>query len=261
MEVDRADKVQGSSGQFIRAQCFPASLLTVTTVCSDPTMQRLVFKLNVTEKGVGVTGTLTSSDLPGKPGGFTWADIGPCDFGFESGYETFHRTLDGTFRNIIFTEEFDSPPNVVVWLTDVDFQGHLSVRVFASDADTEGFALRIDTKLNTIIQSLGVAWVAYPPSRYSNYSGAANTISANDWRCRQFSRAGSMPIYHEFGRDSRRFCAVNALELGEEKDLTLRVDTDITFHTSTEPHVWWQVKAEPPEACLYSVGISFIVFK
>lgn len=228
-------------------------------------MQRLVFKFNATERAVGVTGTLTSSDLPGKPGGFTWADIGPCDSGFQSGYETFHRTpsgvLAGTQRNITFTQEFDSTPNVVVWLTDVDFQGHLSVGAWAADANTEGFTLRIDTKLNIIIQSLGVAWVAYPPSSYSNFSGSANTISANVWKCPQFSMSGSKPLYREFGQNSRRFCAVNALELGEGKDLTLRVDTDITHHTMIEPHVMWEIEVEPPEACLYSVGISFIVLK
>ncbi|KAL0632089.1 hypothetical protein Q9L58_009021 [Maublancomyces gigas] len=242
--VDRADKVQGSS---------------------DPTMQRLVFKLNVTEKGVGATGTLTSSDLPGKPGGFTWADIGPCDSGFQSGYETVDRTpsgvLTGTQRNITFTEEFDSAPNVVVWLTNVDFQGHLSVGVWAADTDTKGFTLRIDTKPDIIIQSLGVAWVAYPSSRYSDFSGSANTISAKDWKCPQFSMSGSMPLYPGFGHDTRRFCAVNALELGEGKDLTLRVDTGITHRTIMEPHIMWQIEAEPPEACLYSVGISFIVLK
>lgn len=233
------------------------------TVFLVPTTQRLVFKLNPTQKAVSVTGTLTSADLPGKPGCFTWADIGPSESEFQSGYETFHRNpsgvLAGAPRTITFTKEFNSPPSVVVWLTEIDFQGHLSVGVSANAVDRKGFTFKIDTQTNVILQSLGVAWVAYPSSSYTHYSGSLDTTSAAGWKCPQHKFSGSNKLEYDFGRSARIFSAVNAIELGEGKDLTLQVDTKVVPYSVT--FVDWNIEAGPPEACLYSVGISYIVIK
>lgn len=210
-----------------------------------------------------MTGTLTSPDLPGKPGGFTWADIGPSDSEFQSGYETFHRhpsgVLAGAPRTITFTKKFNSPPSVVVWLTEIDFEGHLSVGVSAIAVDRKGFALKIDTESNVILQSLGVAWVAYPSSSYTHYIGSVDTTSAAVWKCPQHEFSGSDELEYDFGSDARIFSAVNAIELGEGKDLTLHVDTKMVPYSGT--YIQWNIEAGPPEACLYSVGISYIVIK
>lgn len=229
----------------------------------DSSTVRLVFKHNVTEKGVSVTGTLSGPYLARRPSGFNWTDIGPCDSTFQSGYVTFHCDSEGelarTPRTITFDEDFNDTPTVVVWLSAIDFQDDLSITVVAINIDEEGFTLVLDAPDDIRLQYVGIAWVAYLPDEQDRRidSGTVDTENENVWKCPQFSMSGSQPLVLGSVRQPRRFVAVNALELGVVEDLTLNVDTSIKYY----PHsaLDWSIEAGPPEARLYSVGLSYIV--
>lgn len=190
--------------------------------------------LHATENGISVTDMLTEPDLPGehKP-------IGNLHSGFQSGFATLQRTspgvLDGPPWTITLTEQFSTPPTVVVWLTGIDFHGHLSVVVSATDANSQGVTIQIEPPPDIILQSVGIAWVGY--STPIN----AITRASSVWKCPQFSE----PRYYDLGTDSGRLVAVSAVEVAEGMSFTLEVGTGVVCRPQLA--IPWEVRGGTKE--------------
>ncbi|PIL35697.1 hypothetical protein GSI_02427 [Ganoderma sinense ZZ0214-1] len=69
-----------------------------------------------------------------------------------------------TTRRFAFAREYASPPNVVVFLNQLDMAKGKNWRVTttATDVTTTGFTLHIDTWADTVLYSATAAWIAYP---------------------------------------------------------------------------------------------------
>ncbi|KAM0251713.1 hypothetical protein ACHAQJ_008034 [Trichoderma viride] len=65
-------------------------------------------------------------------------------------------------QRVTFSKRFQSAPKVIVSIqkADVDCGAHFRVNVYASDIDSEGFTVHIDTWEDTIVYECGVSWVA-----------------------------------------------------------------------------------------------------
>lgn len=152
-------------------------------------------------------------------------------------------------------------PEIVVWFTNIDFKGPLSVHVSADNATETGFTLQLDGGEKSILLSVGVGWLAYPLFGFPICSGSSNK---EDWKSSQLTRSGRRSLGTADLTGWKTLVAINALDMGACKNLTLEAKATATFgrtRAGSMSTVEWEIEAGPEDLCLDSVGISYLVMK
>ncbi|KAG8980605.1 hypothetical protein FRB90_007603, partial [Tulasnella sp. 427] len=118
----------------------------------------------------------------------TWADttlwlgeincfvMRPANLDFLSG--EFSATAVETSGRIDFERPFATPPNVVVFLRQIDTGGGscTCIKTYANDIDAKGFTIHVETWSDTKLRSGIAGWIAYPEDKENIFSGMASTF-------------------------------------------------------------------------------------
>lgn len=237
----------------------PAAVLSP----SDDTT-RLVFKFITTGKRVNVLCKTSTPESPVQPGGGTWGELGFRNADFQSGHEIVRSTpstqLSVRSIRITFAKAFLGPTKVLVWLTHINYKtGPLSLRVSVDDSSFTWFNLLISVDKKSIVQDVGVAWVAYPASRKDIASGFQSSKGDKDLKSAQFQHTGSvlMRLHKIFG--VMAFVGVNALDMEESEKFTMEANSGTIWGGETMMNLEWTISVRPKDACLYSAGISYLL--
>lgn len=210
------------------------------------------FRFISTEKTVDVRcGTAV------EPGRCTWADIKNPDSDFQCGQETLPPNPTGS-RTITFNEPFTTVPVVLVWLTDINYQGYLSIHVSATKPNKTGFELQTDISARSTIHSAGIAWVAYPQAKKDILSGTFSTVSEQAWRHSQVDTHGMHCLDVMYDGEAV-MVAINSLDIEESSDFTMLFGSSLFTPYDEDIHLCWSLAAEGEDASLYSVGITYLV--
>lgn len=213
---------------------------------------RLVFQFSPSKKAVDVKcGTALT------PGGCTWADIGIPDSDLQFGEQKFERNAINSWM-IVFGRPFPTVPKVVVWLTEVDYHGRLSIRVSAASLSQTGFQLQIDSSWNSDIHLVGVAWVAYPKTRYDIFRGEFSTQRNEDSKCLQLMESGSQPVQLVFLGGSL-MVAITSLDVEENREFALDLKSGTFMREPGDNYFSWSLSVSGKDSCLYSVRGMYLI--
>lgn len=193
--------------------------------------------------------------------GCTWMDIAANDRDFQCG--SFATTDDHpwnqpqatTSRRINFTQPYAQPPQVVVWLNQLDMdKGHnWRVKAYASDINATGFTIHIDTWADTILYSATTSWIAHPSNRTNIASGSYNVTDVRPWNTPQLNNSKAITFSKQFERTPKVYSAINVMDIGNTGNLRLKMSqTDITNRGMT-----WHLDSWA-DTVLYQVGASYI---
>lgn len=234
----------------------PAAVLSP----SDDTT-RLVFKFITTGKRVNVLCKTSTPESPVQPGGGTWGELGFRKADFQSGHEIVRSTPSNqlSVRNIsiTFPNAFLGPTKVLVWLTHINYKtGPLSLSVSVVDPSITWFNLSINVDKKSIVQDIGVAWVAYPASRNDIASGFQSS-KRDKSALFQHSGTATMRLQKVFG--VMAFVGVNALDMEASEMFTMEANSDNISGGETRMNLGWTISVWPKDACLHSAGISYLL--
>ncbi|KAM0499409.1 hypothetical protein ACHAP8_005562 [Fusarium lateritium] len=97
-----------------------------------------------------------------------------------------------TSRRINFSRAYSSPPKVVVWLSQLDMDKNHNWRVnaTATDIDTKGFTIHLDTWADTVLYAATAHWIAYPSNKTGVTSGTFNVTDVRAWNQPQLLNTG-----------------------------------------------------------------------
>lgn len=225
---------------------------------------RLVFTFVPTGQDVHVMCRSLTPKSPVEPGGCDWSTIDFLGPECQSGQFTFpsnhgrHVTTSETI--ISFDKLFWNPVKVLVWLTHINYDaGPLSLHVSATDISSTAFALQIRVGASSKVRSAGIKWVAYPES--TRISSGTFITSSDKPGSRLFSRSGSQSVGQRISSLPRYLVAVNALDMGESKRLTLEGFGTIALINFSPPQLSWKISVGPEDACVYLVGMTYLAIE
>ncbi|KAH7264607.1 metalloprotease [Fusarium solani] len=169
---------------------------------------------------------------------------------------------DGIRRD---TEHFDFPdgkytegPNVLVWLSALDFDnGHnWRVRAKATNVTPSGFDLDIETWEDTKLYSATASWVAYPKGREGVVSGRVSSSELRNWFPPSASDSKKVKFpAKSFDRTPKTFLAISELDIDSSTNLRVKVRAD---KVDANGFIW---RAESWEdSKMYNVGVDWIAF-
>ena len=159
---------------------------------------------------------------------------------------------------IDFERPFSTPPNVAVFFNCIELERFRNWRLktTATDIDTNGFTLHIDTWSDTILYAARVGWIAYPENRGNIFNTSVSTGDippANRQGLRDSHelsfRALEMPTVPSV------FIALNTLDVDCKDGLRINAYVD---NISTNQLTWhidsWN------DTVVYSAGATLVVF-
>jgi hypothetical protein len=159
---------------------------------------------------------------------------------------------------IDFERPFLTPPNVVVFFNCIELERFRTWRLktTATDIDTKGFTLHIETWLDTILYAARVGWIAYPENRRNIFSLSVST--------RDIPPAGQRGLRHSDELSFKAlemlsvpsvFIALNYLDIDCNAGLRINAHVD---NISTNRLTWhidsWN------DTVVYSAGATLIAF-
>ncbi len=192
----------------------------------------------------------------------TWLKIVAGDPDFQVG--TFSTIEDhpwdkpqhNTSRRINFKRPYANPPEVIVWLNELDVDNNANCRVnaYVTNVDSEGFTVHIDSWYDTVLYSGGVTWISVPTGKPGVVSGMYSTMNVRPWDQPRADTSGQ--ITFPAGRFSSPPLIFSALcELDVDRKSNLRVVSSVT-DVSTAGFTWhldsWH------DTVLYSAGCGYI---
>lgn len=186
----------------------------------------------------------------------TWADFNPDDPDFQSGTcET--STYPGRdielsrllTRTIVFEGIYATPPQVIVWFTDLETVRDvpLSIAALATGVTAASFTLRLEVGEGSVLRNVVVAWVAYLANRDNVRSGCFDTVG----------RMGLIPeIPKPFSRDPpQMLLAINSLVLHTAQDISFAV---YVLPGTGIDNLRWGLSGPPNKAGAALIRLSYI---
>ncbi|KAF9067482.1 hypothetical protein BDP27DRAFT_1328669 [Rhodocollybia butyracea] len=202
------------------------------------------------------------ADTVNYSSGVSWLKLPANNQDFQGGtFDTTDPTrttaLGQVTHKINFAHAYASPPTVVVFLTSVDTEKGRNTRakVYATDVQTDGFNVHVDSTSDTLLWNAGIAWFAYPTNKKGITSGTCSTSDVRSWE--QASQlANSRPVTfpdQTFDKAPRVFMAVNQLDIGYQTNARIHLSSSNVTKTGMEWHIdaWGDTK-------MYLAGVSWI---
>jgi hypothetical protein len=157
---------------------------------------------------------------------------------------------------INFERPFVTPPKVAVFfnLVDLDKSKNWRLKTTATNIDTKGFTLNIETWADTILYAAQACWVAYPEDREHIWSTSVNTMDVRAWDKPQATQSKAVTFGNvEFWKTPNVFMALNQFDFETGHNLRVRAYAD---NVSTSGLTWhidsWA------DTVLYSTGVTIL---
>jgi hypothetical protein len=161
---------------------------------------------------------------------------------------------------IEFGEQYDSAPNIVVWLCmlDVDRNTHCRVKAYANSITAIGFMLHVETWNDTVLYGTSVSWAAHPATHPSITSGDFNTSDvrlADKLHNQDNEKTFTFKAY-QFQHPPRVLVALNSLDVSRDHNLRIRTFArDVTAENMTlNISTWGDTK-------VFSAGASYLAIE
>ena len=161
---------------------------------------------------------------------------------------------------IDFERPFSIPPIVVVFFNCIELDKSCTRRLktTATDIDTNGFTLHIDTWMDTILYAARVGWIAYPGRNEGGiYCASVNTgdIMPMERRLRIRESGGV-----SFGAPMRSapsvFIALNYLDI-DCSEASLRINAYVDNVSTTQ--LTWHIDSGD-DTVVHSAGVALVAF-
>ncbi|KAF8469950.1 hypothetical protein BDZ91DRAFT_791904 [Kalaharituber pfeilii] len=173
-------------------------------------------------------------------------------------------TLASSPRRILiqFSEPFIKKAKVALFLNGMDFDKRYNPRVniHAVDETANGFTLILEAWWDTIVQSLGVTWVAYPEGTPGVTSGVVCTGSLRPWMAPQHYNAWYQSFVGEvaFLRTPRIFLGISSLDF--LAGANLRVVAEVVNGPETNQYGFlWRANSWL-DSVMYSTCMGYLAF-
>ena len=190
--------------------------------------------------------------------GLTFIELGPGYEFLQTG--TFNTQEVGRWQDhaqknskrITFAQPFERlPPKIICWLTDLDFdnQHNFRCKTYATDIDTNGFTVHIDTWADSIMYMAGMTWLAYPatqPNVQSGWFGIDNSEHKLD-------NTGVVAFDTPFYKVPKLAMALNGLDFDCHKNLRVRLDKTAVTPTS----MTWLLQSWADSTMYWAQGVYF----
>lgn len=159
---------------------------------------------------------------------------------------------------IDFERPFLTPPNVAVFFNCIELERFRTWRLktTATDIDTKGFTLHIETWLDTILYAARVGWIAYPENRENifNLSVSTGDILPADRRGLRHSDELSFKAL-EMPSAPSVFIALNSLDIDHKAGFRINAYVDNISTTRLTWHIdSWN------DTVIYSAGVTLVAF-
>ncbi|KAL8886569.1 MAG: hypothetical protein Q9215_005748 [Flavoplaca cf. flavocitrina] len=132
-------------------------------------------------------------------------------------------------KRITFEKPFEgqASPNVIVWLTMVDFANNKNWRIksYVTDVDTKGFTAHIDSWADTVMYQAAITWLAYPADHPNVASGLFSTSDVRPADKPQPENTATVKFGTKFAEQPKLAMALTGFDYSCEKNLRLRVST------------------------------------
>lgn len=195
----------------------------------------------------------------------TWLEICKKDRDLQCGrFSTFddqawEQPKGNISRKITFTRSYAAPPQVIVWLSQLDFCRESTawrINAYASDVTADTFIIHIDTWLDTVLHGATVSWIASPSDRSNIASGSYFASQVPSRQQGQLSTQGTAYFGKTFQRAPRVWAALSRLDIGNEGNLRTKLRTS---NISTTGMMWsldgWD------DTVVYDAGASYIAIQ
>lgn len=143
-------------------------------------------------------------------------------------------------KRIDFAKPFQGqPPKLICWLTlvDMDQRYNWRCKTYATDVDTNGFTVHIDTWGDTIMYSAGMTWLAYPADQPNVTSGFFSTEDVRPWQNPQPDNTASVNFGTGFNKVPKLAMALSGFDYDHSKNLRLRLSTSSVTQTAMAWHL------------------------
>ena len=161
-------------------------------------------------------------------------------------------------KRITFARPFSARPKVVVWLNalDMDRWHNWRIKVRATNVDTRGFTLHLDSWSDSLLYSAGATWLAYPADQPNVISGRFSTDEFRPWDRPRPDTAGSTVFAKSFRNEIPKvMVALDTLDYLCGKNLRVRLSL-----SSVSPRfMWWHLQSWS-DSVMYSAGASYFAF-
>ncbi|KAI4128919.1 MAG: hypothetical protein LQ341_006628 [Variospora aurantia] len=162
-------------------------------------------------------------------------------------------------KRINFAQLFEGqqPPNVVCWLTtvDMDKDKNWRIKTYATDIDTKGFTVHIDSWADTIMYQAGMTWLAYPANHPNVASGAFSTDDIRSANKPQLENTATVKFGASFAKTPKVAMALSGFDFDREKNLRLRLSTSAVTPTG----VTWHLQAWA-DSIMYRASASYFAW-
>jgi len=194
----------------------------------------------------------------------TWLEISKNDRDLQCGsFSTFddharEQPEGGASRQITFARSYAAPPQVIVWLSQLDFDRRSSawrVRGYASDITADTFTIHIDTWLDTVLHGATVSWIAIPSDRSNIASGSYYAQQVPSRQRGQLSTQGTVYFGKTFQRPPRVWAALSMLDI-DNGNLRIKSRTSNISTASME----WSLDGWD-DTVVFDAGASYIAIQ
>ena len=184
--------------------------------------------------------------------------LAPCDLDFLTGEHMRRDTKLPASVRINFERPFITPPKVVVFFNQIEFDRNRNWRAVttATDIDVKGFTLNIETWADTILHCAQTCWIAYPEDRKNIFSTSVNTMEIRPWNQPQHVTNKEISFNSiEFFKKPSVFIALNHLDIDCKANLRINAYVD----NITTTGLTWHIDTFS-DSVLYAAGASIIAF-
>ncbi|KAL8766985.1 MAG: hypothetical protein Q9209_006397 [Squamulea sp. 1 TL-2023] len=226
--------------------------IRITAAASDITQESFVSSLNAWSDTVLYGASLT------------YLEAGP-DFEYlQTG--TFNTTEVGIWQDhkpqnskrINFARPFQGqPPKVICWLTtvDMDKDKNWRIKTYATDVDTKGFTVHIDSWADTIMYQAAMTWLAYPADQPNVASGTFSTDDIRPANKPQQENSATVKFGTSFKETPTLAMALSGFDYDCKKNLRLRLSTSGVTATA----VTWHLQAWS-DSVMYRASASYFAW-
>jgi len=186
-------------------------------------------------------------------------NLAPANLEFLNGEHTRNLLAEPNAPSAVrinFERPFVTPPKVVAFfnLIDLDKNHNWRLKTSATNIDTKGFTLHIETWADTILYAARVAWVAYPEDREHIFSTSVNTGEIRPWHEPRPTQSKAITFGNvEFWKTPSVFVALNIIDLDFKANLRVNAYVDGVSKSGLTWHIdsW-------ADSVLYSAGATII---
>ena len=155
-------------------------------------------------------------------------------------------------QRVNFPRTFESPPKVVVGISEFDIGDNWRLRVYATDIDAKGFTIHAITWGSSDLYSVRASWIAFPADKEGVWSGSFSTEDVPG--C--YSSSGEDDFGITFSKTPSVFMALTEFDISHDYNLRVKLGTNSVTTSGLE----WSISTWSDTA-LYMVGGMYVALE